>query len=99
MSKREDLLDNVNPELAEGAARLQGRTQPGSAAAGARFQFERQGYFCLDPDTQPGSLVFNRTVELRDTWAKDRSEVRERVGALSRRPLFTLHKMGVIKDD
>jgi glutaminyl-tRNA synthetase len=42
----------------------------GSAAVGTRFQFERQGYFCLDPDTKPGNLVFNRTVELRDTWAK-----------------------------
>jgi len=35
-----------------------------------RFQFERKGYFCVDPDSRPGGLVFNRTVELRDTWAK-----------------------------
>jgi glutaminyl-tRNA synthetase len=42
-----------------------------SAAAGARFQFERQGYFCVDSrDSAPGRLVFNRTVGLRDTWAK-----------------------------
>jgi glutaminyl-tRNA synthetase len=33
-------------------------------------QFERQGYFCRDPDSKPGRLVFNRTVGLRDTWAK-----------------------------
>jgi glutaminyl-tRNA synthetase len=33
-------------------------------------QFERQGYFCPDPDSKPGKLVFNRTVALRDTWAK-----------------------------
>jgi glutaminyl-tRNA synthetase len=33
-------------------------------------QFERQGYFCLDRDTTPGRLVFNRTVGLRDTWAR-----------------------------
>jgi glutaminyl-tRNA synthetase len=33
-------------------------------------QFERQGYFCRDKDSSPGSLVFNRTVGLRDTWAK-----------------------------
>ena len=39
--------------------------------AGARFQFERQGYFCVDSrDSAPGRLVFNRTVRLRDTWAK-----------------------------
>jgi glutaminyl-tRNA synthetase len=37
---------------------------------GARFQFERQGYFCVDPDSAAGRLVFNRTVTLRDTWAK-----------------------------
>jgi glutaminyl-tRNA synthetase len=35
-----------------------------------RFQFERQGYFCLDSDSKPDALVFNRTVTLRDTWAK-----------------------------
>jgi len=35
-----------------------------------RFQFERQGYFCVDPDTTEEHLVINRTVELRDTWAK-----------------------------
>jgi glutaminyl-tRNA synthetase len=40
------------------------------ARPGDRFQFERQGYFCLDRDTSVGMLVFNRTVELRDTWAK-----------------------------
>jgi glutaminyl-tRNA synthetase len=41
-----------------------------SAPAGARFQFERQGYFCVDPDSQPAAPVFNRTVTLKDTWAK-----------------------------
>ncbi len=37
---------------------------------GERFQFERTGYFCVDPDSRPGKLVFNRTVTLRDSWAK-----------------------------
>ncbi|MGE5489582.1 MAG: glutamine--tRNA ligase/YqeY domain fusion protein [bacterium] len=41
-----------------------------NAAHGDRFQFERLGYFCVDPDSTPGHLVFNRTVALRDTWAK-----------------------------
>jgi glutaminyl-tRNA synthetase len=41
-----------------------------SAAPGSRFQFERQGYFCVDPDSTPGKPVFNRTVTLKDTWAK-----------------------------
>ena len=40
------------------------------AEAGDRFQFERLGYFCVDPDTTSERLVFNRTVPLRDTWAK-----------------------------
>jgi len=41
------------------------------APAEARFQFERQGYFCVDArDSRPGALVFNRAVGLRDTWAK-----------------------------
>ena len=35
-----------------------------------RFQFERVSYFCLDPDSTPGNLVFNRTLPLKDSWAK-----------------------------
>ncbi len=48
------------------------KLEPGlaSASPGMRFQFERQGYFCVDPDSFGDSLVFNRTVSLRDTWAK-----------------------------
>ena len=41
-----------------------------NAAVGDRYQFERLGYFCVDPDSAPGKLVFNRTVALKDTWAK-----------------------------
>jgi glutaminyl-tRNA synthetase len=41
-----------------------------NAAAGTRVQFERIGYFCADPDSRPGAPVFNRTVGLRDSWAK-----------------------------
>jgi glutaminyl-tRNA synthetase len=48
------------------------RVEPGLAGAGpgSRYQFERQGYFAVDPDSSAGKLVFNRTVSLRDTWAK-----------------------------
>jgi glutaminyl-tRNA synthetase len=48
------------------------RVEPGlgQAAPGRRFQFERLGYFVVDPDTRQGRLVFNRTVGLRDTWAR-----------------------------
>jgi glutaminyl-tRNA synthetase len=40
------------------------------AAVGTRFQFERNGYFCVDPDSRSGKPVFNRTVTLKDTWAR-----------------------------
>ncbi len=64
-------LDLLNPAFARGARRLSGRGRALSGApAGARFQFERLGYFCVDPDSRPGALVFNRTVSLRDAWAK-----------------------------
>ncbi len=48
------------------------RVEPGlaGAAPGSRYQFERLGYFCVDPDSTAAKLVFNRTVSLRDTWAK-----------------------------
>jgi len=48
------------------------RLEPSLAEAGpgSRFQFERKGYFCVDPDSSENMLVFNRTVTLRDTWAK-----------------------------
>ena len=48
------------------------RLEPGLATAppGSRFQFERMGYFCVDTDSSDEENVFNRTVSLRDTWAK-----------------------------
>ena len=48
------------------------RVEPSLAGAepGSRCQFERQGYFCVDPDSTAEKLVFNRTVSLRDSWAK-----------------------------
>jgi glutaminyl-tRNA synthetase len=65
-----DFLDYLNPNS---LVRLTGcKVEPslGRAPAGSRYQFERQGYFCVDPDSSPGRPVFNRTVPLRDTWAK-----------------------------
>jgi glutaminyl-tRNA synthetase len=38
--------------------------------AGTTVQFERLGYFCIDPDSTPGAPVFNRTITLKDSWAK-----------------------------
>jgi glutaminyl-tRNA synthetase len=65
-----DPIEDLNPDSLE---RLTGcKVEPalGEAAAGTRFQFERIGYFCVDPDSRPGAPVFNRTVTLKDTWAK-----------------------------
>ena len=63
-------LDNLNPNSLE--VLTDARLEPSLAAAGvgAHYQFERVGYFCLDPDSSAGKLVFNRTVALKDAWAK-----------------------------
>jgi glutaminyl-tRNA synthetase len=60
-------LDQASLEIVRDA-----RLEPALAGESPEVpvQFERLGYFCLDPDSRPGSLVFNRTVGLRDTWAK-----------------------------
>jgi glutaminyl-tRNA synthetase len=65
-----ELLENINPNSLEiiTDARVEPRMR--SAKPFDRFQFERLGYFCVDPDTTEDRLVFNRTVPLRDTWAK-----------------------------
>jgi glutaminyl-tRNA synthetase len=65
-----DFKANLNPDSLESLTSC--LVEPGLADAElpSRFQFLRQGYFCLDPDSVKGKLVFNRTVSLRDTWAK-----------------------------
>jgi glutaminyl-tRNA synthetase len=60
----------INPNSLEIVASCQVEPSLKSSKAGDRFQFERQGYFCVDPDSRPEKLVFNRTVTLKDTWAK-----------------------------
>ena len=40
-----------------------------------RYQFERLAYFALDPDSKPGTLVFNRTITLKDTWAREAKKI------------------------
>ncbi len=65
-----DVLDNLNSNSLEVIS--DGKVEPSlaNAAPGNRYQFERLGYFAVDPDSKPGKLVFNRTVALKDTWAK-----------------------------
>ena len=63
-------LDYLNPSSLEVLAGAQAEPSLAAAGAGTRVQFERLGYFCVDPDSTPGALVFNRTVSLRDAWVK-----------------------------
>jgi len=61
---------NLNPKSLEVVSGAKLEPSLANAAAGSRYQFERLGYFCVDPDTKPGRPVFNRTVALKDAWAK-----------------------------
>ena len=66
-----DFLANLNPDSLQVLKGCKVEQMLGIAPPGARFQFERVGYFCVDlKDSKPGAPVFNRTVTLRDTWAK-----------------------------
>ena len=65
-----DWRDCLNPDSVEVLSTC--RVEPSLAGAmpGSRYQFERKGYFCVDPDSAAGRLVFNQTASLRDTWAR-----------------------------
>jgi glutaminyl-tRNA synthetase len=65
-----DLADDLNPDSLTVLEDCRLEPALADASPGEPIQFERQGYFCLDPDSRPGRAVFNRTVALRDTWAK-----------------------------
>jgi glutaminyl-tRNA synthetase len=65
-----DFLAYLNPSSLEVLKDCRVEPMLGGAAPGTRFQFERLGYFSVDPDSTPGRPVFNRTVSLKDTWAK-----------------------------
>ncbi len=66
----QDFTVNLNPNSLEVITNAKLEPSLAEARPGDRYQFERLGYFCADPDSKPGALVFNRTVPLRDTWAK-----------------------------
>ena len=66
----EDVLSNLNPNSLEIVTGAKLEPSLANAKLEDRFQFERVGYFCLDPDSTPGNLVFNRTLPLKDSWAK-----------------------------
>ncbi len=68
--KGTDFLDRLNPESMQTLNGCMLEPSLADAEAQKSYQFERQGYFCVDADSAPGRLVFNRTVTLRDSWAK-----------------------------
>jgi glutaminyl-tRNA synthetase len=70
LEEGQDFTANLNPHSLETLTGAKLEPSLGQAPPGARFQFERLGYFCVDPDSRPGAPVFNRTVALKDTWAK-----------------------------
>ncbi len=70
LEEGEDFLDYLNPDSLEIVEDAQLEPSMAGAAPGSTCQFERIGYFCVDPDSTSERLVVNRTVTLRDTWAK-----------------------------
>ena len=65
-----DFTENLNPNSLEIVAAAKLEPSLASAALGVSYQFERVGYFCVDPDATAEKPVFNRTIGLRDAWAK-----------------------------
>jgi glutaminyl-tRNA synthetase len=70
VAEGEDFKSNLNPKSLEVLTSCKVEPSLADAKPSDRFQFERLGYFCVDPDSSSGKLVFNRTVTLRDEWAK-----------------------------
>jgi glutaminyl-tRNA synthetase len=70
----QDFTANLNPNSLEIVTSAKLEPSLKSAEPGARYQFERLGYFCVDQDSKPGAPVFNRTVALKDTWARKQSK-------------------------
>jgi glutaminyl-tRNA synthetase len=77
----QEFTANLNPTSLEVIARAKLEPSLANAPIGSRYQFERLGYFCVDSDSKPGRLVFNRTVALKDTWAKVEKKNEKKPGA------------------
>jgi glutaminyl-tRNA synthetase len=65
-----DYKSHLNPDSLEVLTGCRAEPYLAAAKLGDRYQFERMGYFCVDPDSSPGKLICNRTVTLKDTWAR-----------------------------
>jgi glutaminyl-tRNA synthetase len=70
LEEGQDVLDNLNPNSLEILTTAKLEPSLANAKVEDRYQFERVGYFCLDPDSKPEKKVFNRTLALKDAWAK-----------------------------
>ena len=70
-------LDSLNPDSLAVSTNCKVEPSLREAAPGERYQFERKGYFSVDPDTSADRLVFNRTATLRDTWAKEKNRMKD----------------------
>ncbi len=77
----QDFTANLDPNSLEVIAQAKLEPSLANAPVESRYQFERLGYFCVDPDSTPGHLVFNRTVALKDTWAKVEKKIQKKSGS------------------
>ena len=80
VSEGQDFTANLNPKSLEVIADAKLEPCVTGATAGTRYQFERMGYFCVDKESAPGKLVFNRTVTLKDAWVKIEKKAEKRSG-------------------
>lgn len=74
----QEFTANLNPNSLEVIAQAKLEPSLANAPVESRYQFERLGYFCVDPDSKPGHMVFNRTVALKDTWAKVEKKIEKK---------------------
>jgi glutaminyl-tRNA synthetase len=84
LEEGQEFTANLNPNSLETLGGCKLEPSLANAAAGSRFQFERLGYFCADADSAPGKPVFNRTVALKDAWARIEKGQRGKPGGAAR---------------
>jgi len=80
LDQEDDFINYVNPKSLETLTSCRVEPSLAGATPGSHYQFLRKGYFCVDPDSADGRLVFNRTVSLRDTWAKIQKAQKKAMG-------------------
>jgi glutaminyl-tRNA synthetase len=79
VQEAQDFTANLNPNSLEVISGAKLEPSLAHAEVASRYQFERLGYFCVDPDSRPSALVFNRTLALKDTWAKIERKLPQRL--------------------